>query len=561
MNMNRTFALVLVLAVATAAIMPAGAVASDRATTVDTKRADLTIIQPHYIGGSVEAKQGGNETVYQASGRELTIVPENFDAADVVSVDVKENEGSISYAPDRGVFVFDTGGVEGSYTITWVVNEQVQKDVVENDTTKTVNESVTNTYSAVLSVDKVDLAHVSNSQLDGLRSDAENWSETADLYGSVGNPNKPIEKKLQLGARLVEAWNNPIEALQGDFGIAVQSVFLTAGGLILFILWNIPHLVRSRRLRKENKELKEKIGDYEAIDEALDEIFTERRKQYLREKSFNDWFDDRTAAWLRRNLAPDPWAGFRKLAAMLSPEHLNGIVAGAMLDSGRFVAIIEREHGDEDVATDGGDPATPAGGSDAEQVSDEDRDEQHADDAPEADVVTARMYRADGDLGGLELEPHESVVSDSDDLTADVTEKIDPGTLDSEVLRNGDVELRSVALPVSNTADQDDLVERLNVSIPEDFETREHFATVLETLIKKVAASDFSNAEGEVEPERDLANFLMAFSTIYGESYDQAYLRYMRDLMLHNLDRLDASERTRNVVEEARDRTDQGAGS
>lgn len=530
--MKRTVAFVLVAALlATAVVGPATAADPPR-------RAELTVHQPHYINSQVGTEDSGNLTVYKARGEVIRLQPENFNASDVVEVSIAEDVGSISFQRDRGVFELDSEGVEGTFRVTWSVREQVRENVRDGNTTDTVARNVTREYGAIIRTSDVDLAHVPSSRIDDLRSDAENWSEVESLYGSVGNPDKSIEKKLQFGANLVDAAHAPVKALSGDFGMAIQAVFFSAGGLIFFALWNIPHLLRSRRLRSENKELKEKIGDYEDIDDALDEIFTERRKRYLKEKSFNDWFDDRTAYWLRGNLAPEPWSGFRRIMSMLSPAHLNSIVAGAMLGTDHSVAIVEHEP--DDVATDGGDQ-----GDDAEL--------EHR------DVVAARMV-AD-DVEPDELDENERVIDSSDELTSEIAAAFDTETLDSGVIRRNDVELRSIALPVGNTPRDDDFIEQLNVSIPDDFRSREHFAEVLETIIRKVAASDYSNADGEIEPERDLANLLMGFAAIGGESYNQPYLRYIRDLMIHNLDRLDASERTTDVVEEARDRKDQGSGS
>lgn len=531
--MNRRLALFVValVAVSTIAGVGVGGVGAQSANA-EKRSADLKIYQPHYIDGSVVEDNRRNVTMYKTQGRVLEIKPLNFNASDVESVRIAEDQGEIRYDGDRGVFVFDSTGVEGTFAVTWVVHESVEKNIVENNTTRTVEQTVVREYEAVVQTSKTDLAHIPTSRIEQLRTDAENWSEVATLYQSVGNPTKSLESKLQLGANLVDAWHNPIKALSGDFGMAIQALFFSAGGLILFALLMLPHVVRSRRLRRENKSLKEKIGDYEEIDDALDEIFTAKRRKSLREKSFNEWFDDRTASWLRREFAPEPWSAFRRIMAMLSPGQLNGIVAGAMLDTGEHVAVVERL----DTASDGGDPD---GGDDA------------------VEIVSARMVDAD-DFGEDELAPREYLVESSDDLTEEIAARFDTSTLESDVLRRGDVEITSVALPIGNTPQADDFVEELNVSIPDDFETREHFATVLLTIIKKVSASDFATPEGEVDPERDLANLLMGFAAIGGESYNQPYLRFIRDLMIHNIDRLDASRRLVDAVEEERDRTGGG---
>lgn len=539
MTQTRHTAITILLAV----LVVATAVGPAIADGGDPKRADLKIYQPHYIEGGVTTEDGGNYTVYDARGRVLEIQPRNFNSSDVADVSIKEDAGAVRYDADRRVFVFDSKGIDGTFTLTFTVDEHVQKNVERNNTTTTINKTVTREYRAVLKTSKTELAHVPTNRIEQLREDAENWSEVSELYGSVGSPHKPLEKKLQFGATLVDAAHDPVGALSGDFGMAIQAVFFSAGGLIFFILWNIPHLIRSRRLRKENKELKEKIGDYESMEDALDEIFTHKRKRWLSEKSWNDWYDDRTAAWLRNNFGGDPWVGIKRLLVMLSPGHLNGLVASAMLDSNRYVAHVEYDP-DSEYAADGGD------------VIDVSRD-----------VVSARMIDTEApttDVDALEqkLDEHESILSKSDEITSELAEQFDAATLNSEVLLSDDVDLRSVKMPIANVPDdEDDLVEQLNVSIPDDFETREHFADVIATMITKVAASEYTTKEGEIDPKRDLSNFLMGLSSLGGEAYNMPYLRFIRDLMIHNQDRLDASKRTQNVVEEARDRTDTEQGS
>lgn len=528
---NRFLSILIVVAVLSVAVLPATVAAANDTT----RRAELDVYQPHYVGSGVGVDESGDLNVYTTNGRVVRLQPTNFSGDDVVEVDIQEQNGTISYDSDRDLFVFDSEGVEGTFTITWVVDETVQKNVQDGNVTRTENVTVRREYSAIVRTNNVDLAHVPAGNIDQLRQDAENWSEVSSLYASVGNPNKPLDAKLEFGATLVDAAHNPVKALSGDFGIAIQAVFFSAGGLIFFILWNIPHLVRSRRLRMENKELKEKIGDYESIDEALDELFSQKRKQYLKEKSWNDWFEDRTAYWLRQNFAPEPWSGFRRIMAMLSPAHLNGLVAGAMLDSGRYAAVVEYDT-DSSFSSDGG-----------EVVDD-------------VDVVHAHMVETEPrtDLDAT-VDENERVIRQSDNLNDEITARFDVSSLDSDILRSHEVDLRSVALPVANVADEDDFIEQMNVSIPEDFETREHFAEVIETIVRKVAASDYADPNGEIRPERDLANFLMGFASIGGEAYNQPYLRQIRDLMLHNLDRLDASQRTIDVVEESRDREDTGS--
>lgn len=525
----------VLLAMAVLAVVIGGAVAPAMAAESPTapQRAELQIWQPHYVDSNIGTDDAGNLTVYSVTGNEIQIQPRNFDAKNVTKVRIEESKGTIRYDAARNVYVFNAEGTEGTFTVYWTVKRSVKKNVVRNNTTTTATVQKTVTYGSIIKTRKTGLSHVQSGVLKSLRSDAENWSEVQSLYSEVGAAGKPIEKKLQLGANLVAAMHNPVKALKGDFGQAVQTLFFSAGGLLVFILTQLPNIVRNRRLRKENKDLKEKIGDYEDIDDALDDIFSEKRKRWLREQSFNDWFDDRTAAWLRREVGPNPWAAFRRIMSMVSPAHLNSIVAGAMLDTGDHVVLVERD----EVAADGG--------TEDEVVS----------------VATARLEDANL-VDEDDLEDGKELLRSSEGLTEEIVGRLDVAELDSEILRRGDVDLRSVALPVANHPDDDDFVQELNVNIPTDFETREHFAEVLLTLIQKVEATDYATDDGEIRADRDLANLLMSFGSVGGEAYGEPYLRYFRDLMIHNVEQLDASKRTKTVVEEKRDRhQQQGSGS
>lgn len=516
--MKRLVAILLVLTV-----LSTGVVAGQEAGNGPIG-AELKIYQPHYIDSGVTTDSSGDLPIYETSGRQLEIAPINFRPRDVERVEISEGVGSIRFDATRKVWVLDSGGTEGTFTVLFTVRETAKV----NRSNSTETQTVVRTYGAKIQTEKTALSHIPTGDVERLQSDAENWSEVASLYRSVGREGAPIEQKLKFGANLVDAATAPTRALSGDISAAVTTLFMTAGGLIVFILTQIPHLVRSRRIRRENKELKERIGDYEAIDEAADELVSERRKRYLRERSLNDWFSDHDAAWLRRNLAPDPWAAFRRILTMLSPVHIKGVVVGAMLDSDRYVIVAEN-----DVRADGG------GGFD----------------------FSGSYYMADADQVDDDVETIDSTdeLHDLDDRN-EIVEQIDGETLDSEVLLTGDVEIRSVALPISNVPADDDLVAKLNVSIPEDFETRERFAEILSRLIIKVAATEYSDEEGYIRPERDLANLLLGFATVGGEAYGSPYLRLIRDLFVHNIDSLDASERAKQVVKESRDSGEKDGG-
>jgi len=143
-----------------------------------------------------------------------------------------------------------------------------------------------------------------------------------------------------------------------------------------------------------------------------------------------------------------------------------------------------------------------------------------------------------------------------DDEFDELLDVIDADKLDADILRRDDVDLTGVDLPVGNSAGGDDVVSELNAEIPGDFETREAFAETLLTIVEKTLATDFTTEDGHVDPRRDAANFLMSFASVGAESYEIPYFRWLRNVMVRNVDELDPSDRVDEAVREVKDNAD-----
>lgn len=540
-SFTRTRTIVVFVLLASLLAPAATAAAGIGVQSGDHEHADLTVYQPHYIDNTVETERTGNYTTYFAEGAVLELRTENFAYANVTDFGIEENAGSLKYDSSSGRYVLDTNGQSGTYTAYW----RVEQSVTEDNETKTVEK----TYAARLKVDKTDLVHVSPSKVKQWKEDASNWSEAKALFASVGDPGKPVEYKMGRGAKYVDFFYDPLQVFSGDLTAIVMLLFSTAGGWFLLAVSVGPVLLFTRKVVKERNEARDKLGDYEDIDEATDEIMSEKRKRYLRERSWNDWFDDHTAHWLRTEAGwTNPWVGFREICRLLSPKNVEQIVVRAMANAG-YIASVERDDAGKIV--------------DAEVVSVEDVDPDDGVSTDGGEFVAlnpAQVGSTDGvstDGGGVipaDTDADVSVLGDGE--FDDLLDALDASTLESDVLRRDDVDLSGINLPVANTDADDDVVAQLNAEIPGDFETREQFADILLAIVEKTLATDYATEDGYVDPRRDVSNFLMTFASVGAESYEIPYLRWTRDVLIRNVDELDPSARVQEAVKEVKGNAD-----
>lgn len=552
-SFTRTRAIVLFVVVASVLAPAATAAATYGVQSADHEHADLNVYQPHYIDNTVETERTGNYTTYFAEGAVLKLRTENFDYQNVTDFGIEEDAGSLKFESSSGRYVLDTNGQSGTYTAYW----RVEKTIVETETvtegnettTKNVTTQVEKTYSARIKVDKTNLVHVSPSKVKQWKEDASNWSEAKALFGSVGDPGKPVAYKMGRGAKFVDFFHNPLQVFSGDLTAIVMLLFSTAGGWFLLAVSVGPVLLFTRKVVKERNEARDKLGDYENIDEATDEIMSEKRKRYLRERSWNDWFDDHTAHWLRTEAGwTNPWVGFREVCRLLSPKNVERIVVRAMANAG-YIASVDRDDAGKIV--------------DAEVVSVEDVDPDDGVSTDGGELVALNPAQIDSN-DGVSTDGGAVVPADTDaDLSVlgegefdDLLDALDASTLESDVLRRDDVELAGINLPVANTDADDDVVAQLNAEIPGDFETREQFADILLAIVEKTLATDYATEDGYVDPRRDVSNFLMTFASVGAESYEIPYLRWTRDVLIRNVDELDPSARVEQAVKEVKGNAD-----
>lgn len=202
----------------------------------ETRDADLSIEQPHYVTGAVGETIENETQIYEVEGTPLRLYPENFDADDVVGVTVTPEDATI-HEGDRGEFVLEPEET-GTYTVIFEVEELVS----------TGNETATQrtAYRADIRVTGgLDTAVVSQDRLDALEEDAEAWQDinaTANqqaensLWYSIlpGQPSGPewIDSALDK-QQLV---HNP----GAVFGRGLMTVFIglvSFGGMLLLALW------------------------------------------------------------------------------------------------------------------------------------------------------------------------------------------------------------------------------------------------------------------------------------------------------------------------------------
>jgi len=482
---------------------------STNSSSGDTEKSDqptgaeLTLYQPHYITAqpAVGETSDGYKS-YDVRGARIEMLPDNFNQSDVLQFAVEEDEATLRYNERTGQYVLDTGGNDGTYTVWWRVQETEQYNTVEDNVTVTKNRTVERRYAAKISVSDSDLSHVPASSLEQLRRDAGNWSDVEDRFEGVGPDSASIDQKLDDAARAYKFIVNPLGALTGDV-TATLIMATRPGGMLVFGMLVIPLAIAALRYSRQKQRLQNKLGKYRDIREAVDEIASWQRRRLLSEERWINWFDHSTAQWCKKNLGPNPWVGLRNLLRVLAPQSIKTIALSAMLSTGEYILVTD----------DRNNPST-------------------------AHVESPDYDGADGD----------QVIRSPGAVTDGIAMCVPVEQLDEDAIGRPDADVQVSDLPIQNI-DDGKLVDELGVEIPTDFQSKEQFAEVMLEIVTRGLSSEYAKPTGEVKKSRDLANLLATFGSRYGEQYDIAYMRYLRDLMLYNLDALDPAERVETGIE------------
>jgi hypothetical protein len=504
----RVLAAVAVVLVATTAL-PAAALATHGAQPV-SDRADLTIQQPHYVDSSVEVTRGSNATTYGVRGSHFEILPENFDASNVVNYGVQQDGATLSFDKRTGEYIFDTGGQAGTFQVYWTVSETRQTTTAGNNSSSANTTSTVSRvrYTAQIQTSTGGFAHISKQKLNGLREDSENWSAVVSTFGSIGSDDVSIEKKLQTAANWYQFSTNPFSALSGDMTATILMLVLTQGGLLVLGLIVLTPVAVFAPVAIKYRRLKDRLPD-------VDELDTEKLKQWRR---------------LRK-----------KKASEVTPHDLplNGRTADKIQDIlGENLVEIEDT---------------------VQRIIDHQKAKRVYLQAMAYRGDTAEIERGSDDeiinvtLHGPEDRSESEGATPLDDLGDDkfdrVVEVADWSQVDLRSIRK-DIPLDAVDVPISPTDTDDDLAAELEVSFPEDFESREVFAEALYEIWKYLGSHSYTDDNGAFREEQTLLNIFSMLTTVTSERYDHPDTRMYRDLFQYIASEVDGNAQLRQAAEE-----------
>lgn len=486
--------------------------------------ADVYVEQPRYVSQSVSQSSSGGLNVYTVRGSVQELAPKDFEQSQVIRSGVREDSATLRYDSGINRWILDVQGTEGSYRVFWVVREDGQE----------------RTYGTTIKVTQANYEHVQPSTLEELEDQAEFAEIIREKFGEAGIINEDADEEQVVSAiddaiTWYQFYLNPFSALSGQFVTLGIMLIRWPAGWIIFGALFLAYFIRDRKKTRENRRLKRQFANIEDVDEAERQAWERELKRSLSMQTFEDLGLTTTDAQAIREHfdIQNPRQFLHKLRSWMDETGWAGIILDAHDQLGHEIRV-ER---DEDGTI-----------SSAELV-----EGRRTDDGPlAADGGTAAAGHDGADTGIEYVSPG--------DATDEIILALDWDTLDPGLLWDDRVDADALEMPIANGPDagREDLVEAFDVPIGEDgqnlhiIERREEFADILLTVIKHIAASQYCDEEGRIRPEMEMIDFLFTFTTVGSEKYRWP-LHNTADILMRNLQRLDASERMKDLTERSRD--------
>lgn len=444
-----------------------------------TRTADITIDQPRHVSQPVDERRENGSVVYVARGKHLEIQANNFNSADVSEFSVQEAEGILTYDKSDREWILNTQGNAGTYHLAWTVS--------------TNNSSVV--YRATIRVPTAAYTSVPSDQYSQLKSDAQEGEDIRSRFENAGDPDKPVSEKVDFSVKVVEFTHNPFSVLTGQF-MAIQTLrFMTPAGWIDIGLVVLLVYALTRGLYGTIARLRKQLEKEEKISRREDVQWLKMYKQILSGQMMTDvdGIDDHQAAVLEKALGTNLFTALRNFWNTWGADSLKRMYADAMGTVGYSVRIHRDDRGDITSV----------------DVLDPDRRDALADGGPggEDDGPDATT-----DGGGQVLNLSNAPVEALDALTWDQVD-------DRVFEKNPDISAVD-HLMVANRNRPGDLIGDLNVSIPEDIQSRQEFMEALGRFIAHVQQTEFTDEENYPREDRTVLNHLMAFTTTMSDEYN-----------------------------------------
>lgn len=472
----------------------------------NARPAALDIDQPRYISDPPGETTENGTRLYEVRGEYLEIEPTNFNQSDVTSFSVREDEATLSYDKQDREYVLNTQGTAGTYHARWTVSEA-------NNTVQ---------YTASIRVLEADYTHVTSAQYEQLKRDAENGSTLRQSIAQSGDPDKPVEQKVEFGNRVRDFANNPFSAFTGQF-MALQTLrFLTPAGWLDLGITILLVYGLTRGLYSTIGRLRKQLEKEEQISRREDEQYLKMYKGVLSGEQITDvdGIDDHQAAVLEERLGTNLFTALRNFWTTWGADSLKQMYVDAMATVGYTVRTTRNEQGTltnvEVLDPSDGEPLTDGGEGDENTTG---------------NAETLPLSNAPGDV-----------------VDAMTWEQVDDRVFE----KNPDISAVD-HLMVANRENDRDLISELNISIPEDFQSRQNFMEAIGRFLSHIQKTDFTDEENYPREDRAVLNHVMAFTSIMEQEYDVPLDLWWRACVWNSegLSRDDEAESVMNDITDA----------
>lgn len=497
----RTLFLALMALMAVTSVVGAGLGA---AASAQTEQARLTIEQPRHVSDSVDYTTENGTRVYTARGKYLEIEPNNFNQSAVTSFGVQEAEGVLTYDKSDREYVLNTQGNPGTYHLSWTVSE---------DNTTTV-------YTAKIRVVTADYSHVPSEQYTQLKEDAERGDSIISRFEGAGDEDKPVDQKVDFAIQVIEFTNNPFSALTGGF-IAIQTLrFMTPAGWLDLGLTVLLVYALTRGLYSTIARLRKQLEKEEQVSRREDVQYLKMVRQFLGGEMMTDVdaIDDHQAAALEQKLGSNLYTALHNFWNVWGADNLKRMYADAMGAVG-YHTRVHRDAGGNVTSVDVLDP-------------------------------DSREPMADGGEGGDES--HHSEVISLSNASDDVVDAMTWEQVDGRVFeRDPDISMVDHLMVANRNADGD-LIGKMNVSVPEDFQSRREFMDAIARFYEHVMKSDFTDEENVPRESRAFLNQITVFTRTLDDEYGIPLDLWWR-AAIWNAEGLDRDDEAESVLSDITD--------
>jgi len=461
----------------------------------DQRPADISIDQPDYVGTTVGTTEEANRTIYNVKGNNFEIRTNNFDHANVSSTSIDADTASFRYNDQRDHYEFSPNKNDGSYRVTWTVNEQEQIQIQRNNATVTETRDVKTDYVAIIQVRESNVTHVPESEYQETQTQAENWEDfTGEIEDIVGE-GVDIEAQVQSALEFIRFKNNPLSFLSGGIVGALLTLTTTPGGLFLLGIIVLINLVVAGGAIVGYNKYRTLSGAEAEIDEKVDYVVLKQMKQSLTAVDVEDVFaSDWVAERWRRDLGADNlWDAFTVVIALFDSSRIVKQKLQAM-DAEGYTAEVERDEDGE---------------------------------------VSSIAFSEDGDIGKNAWK-----LADEDDVIRFLVDDA-PDAFDSFSMRNIDLsEYPDIDLDVRSSLD--DVLDQLDNRVARRSDDKKQRAREINQILQNVRKHEYTDDDGNPIALRTAVNMLLRIQNEAGDRGGFPNVSRLQDynyFLLNNYDR------------------------